>query len=341
MSLKTQIAVLAVLFPVAALLCQLQYEASMRPQSQSILGMYLSPDGPPLFKSRVLPQAGILAIHGLTGGRLSHEHANALLQLFCVWGALFFAFQFARAYLPPASALAATFLAALFPIWGFVETGGYFTYPYDFPAFLFSAAGLWAIARRRQAWLFLFLLAGALSKESIAWLVPASFFVGHRAGEPARRLLLRTTLLLLVFAVAYEVPRLLLDPAHALSLTVQSTGLGEPRWLRNVRDLLFLGGRNVFTNVWYPFLLHVPALVFFARMPGDLRRLYWATPFFLLPIFFFGNICELRLFNEVVPLGAVGAVYVLARHWDDAALRRQVAVQESTPQDASALQQNP
>jgi hypothetical protein len=319
---KTKLAVLALLFSLSALLCQLQYETSRRPESQPVLKMYLDPDGPLHFTSRVLPRTAILAIHRLSGGRLSHEHANALLQLACAWGALLFAFRFAGAYVPPALALAATFLTALFPIWGFVQTGGYYTYPYDFPALLFSTAGLWALARRRHAWLVVFVLAGTLSKESIFWLVPAFCLLHWRSGEPGRWLLTRALLLVAVFAVAYEVPRLLLDPQHAVRVTVQPTGLGEPRWLRNLRSLLLQSGMNPFTNVWYPFFLHLPALLFFTRLHRDIRRLYAATPFFLLPIFMFGNIVEMRLFNEIVPLGALGAVYAFARRWNDAALEQ-------------------
>lgn len=329
MSFKLHLAVVAFLFPIAALLCQLQYETSMRPPSQPLLDMYLSADGPLLFRSRVLPHAGIAALRRLSGDRLSNEHANALLQLASAWGALVFVLQFGRRYLPLPSAIAATLLAALYPIWGFVLTGGYYTYPYDFPAFLFSAAGLWAIATRRRIWLPCFVLAGTLSKESLVWLVPASFFVGLGDGDATRRLVTRTALLLLVFAAAYAVPRLLLHPDLAPSLTLQPSDLGRPRWLRNVRDLLFMAERNVFTNVWYPFLLHLPALLFSRRLHGDLRRLYYATPFFLVPIFFFGNVCELRLFNEIVPLGAVGAIHVLTRSCGDASMAQQEAVQAS------------
>ena len=53
--------------------------------------------------------------------------------------------------------------------------------------------------------------------------------------------------------------------------------------------------------------------------------MYWAVPFLLLPIFFFGNIGEARYYNEIVPLGAVSAICLFARHWGETA-RGQAAV---------------
>lgn len=319
---NTRLATITFLFPLAALLCQLQYETSRRPEVEPVLERYLSSELPSVFTSRILPRAGITAIHGLGGGHISHEHANALLQLVCIWGALSLIFELAHHYLALIPALGATFLAALYTIWGFVGTAGYYAYPYDFPALLFSAAGLLAIATRRIAWLFLVVLLGTMNKETIVWLVPAFFFVCARGGVPLRGLLLKTALLLLLFAVAYELPRVLLSPTHALQVTVQATGPTTPRYLGNLRDLLFLNQRNIFTNVWYPFALHAPAVLCFARLHVDLRRMYWAAPILLVPVFFFGNVSEARLYNEIVPLGAVAAMYVFARAWDSPGTRQ-------------------
>jgi hypothetical protein len=255
----------------------------------------------------------------VSGGRLSEEHANALLQLVCIWGALFLTFEFARVYLAPVPALAAAFLTALFPIWGLVHSAGDYTYPYDFPALCFSAAGLLAIARRRTSWLIVVVLLGTANKETIVWLIPASLLVGMQKGERLRWLLWRAALLGLLFAAVYELPRVWLDPHHSLHFTVQTAGPRRDRWLENLNDLLLLNGRNLFTNVWYPFALHVPVLLFAWRLHPDLRRLYWATPLLLLPVFLFGNVSEARLFNEVVPLGAVAAMYVFVRHWEHGA----------------------
>ena len=318
-SRKTHLAVLAFLFPLAVLLCQLQYESSRRPGIPPIFEMYMRSDLSLLFTSRVLPRLGILAIHGLSGGRLSYAHANALLQLTCIWATLFLVFRFARTYLAPMPALAATFLAAIFPIWGFLEVAGYCAYPYDFPAFLFSTAGLLAIARRRYAWLVVVVLLGTTNRESVVWLVPAFFFVNARPGVRVRWLLVSTTLLGLLFAGTYELTRVLFDPAHTVQVTVQPTGPAGARYVNNLRDLLFLNQRNIYTNVWYPFALHAPAVLFFSRLHGDLRRLYWAVPFLLLPIFFFGNIGEAQYYNEIGPLGAVSAVYLFARLWGETA----------------------
>lgn len=319
---RTRLAVLAFLFPLAALLCQLQYETSRRPGVQPSLELYLRSELPAVFTGRILPRTAILALQEASGGRLSPQHANALLQLVSIWAGLFLTFELAGAYVAPVPALGAAFLAALFTIWGFVQTAGYYTYPYDFPALLFSAAGLLAIARRRRAWLFLVVLLGSMNKETIVWLVPADFFVRVGTGERLRPLFLKTALLLLLFGAAYELPRMLLARTAALQVTVQATGATEARYLGNLRDLLFLNQRNLFTNAWYPFALHFPPLLFFKRLHGDLRRMYWATPVLLVPIFFLGNVVEARLYNELIPLGAAAAMVVFAWAWNGTAAGR-------------------
>ena len=52
--------------------------------------------------------------------------------------------------------------------------------------------------------------------------------------------------------------------------------------------------------------------MFYGRLPWALKAAYWATPVFLVPLFLFANIFELRLYNELIPLGAMGCAAVLA-----------------------------
>ena len=64
-------------------------------------------------------------------------------------------------------------------------------------------------------------------------------------------------------------------------------------------------------SVWWVAMLHVPPLLFWSRLPRALKAAYVATPLFIVPLFFFGNIYELRLYNELIPLGAMGCAAVL------------------------------
>jgi hypothetical protein len=65
-------------------------------------------------------------------------------------------------------------------------------------------------------------------------------------------------------------------------------------------------------NVWWVALLHVPPLLFWRRLPRALRAAYLASPFFIVPMFFFANVFELRLYNELIPLGAMSCAAALA-----------------------------
>jgi hypothetical protein len=228
-----------------------------------------------------------------------------------VWGALYAAYLFARCFLDNTTSLAAPLLTAFFPIWGFLGIGAYYAYPYDFPAMMFSTACLWTIVSGRFRLLVVFVVLGTLTKESIVWILPAYVLFNQRAWKADRTLLLRSCVLLIVFLLAYKLPRLWLDPSHGLfSFTVQPTTQGQTRLARNLALLI---PSHAVANVYLPFLLHLPSLLFFRRLPEGLQRLYAATPVFVAPIFLFGNINEIRLFNELAPLGAVGALYMVTR----------------------------
>lgn len=50
--------------------------------------------------------------------------------------------------------------------------------------------------------------------------------------------------------------------------------------------------------------IHLLAMALWSRVPKALRQLLAGALFFYLPIMFVGNVWELRIFNEVLPLAA-------------------------------------
>jgi hypothetical protein len=64
-------------------------------------------------------------------------------------------------------------------------------------------------------------------------------------------------------------------------------------------------------NVWWVMLLHAPGLLFFRRLPRPLQAAYLATPVFLAPLFLFANVFEFRLYDELIPLGAMSCAALL------------------------------
>ena len=67
-------------------------------------------------------------------------------------------------------------------------------------------------------------------------------------------------------------------------------------------------------SAWWVAMLHVPPLLGWKGLPRPLQAAYLATPLFIVPLCFFGNIYELRLYNELIPLGAMGCAAVPG--WD-------------------------
>jgi hypothetical protein len=112
------------------------------------------------------------------------------------------------------------------------------------------------------------------------------------------------------------VPRVLLQSAQPMLVTVH-TASGDAAGSRVWSNLghVFYGEPGGFVqSVWWVAMLHAPPLLFWRQLPRPLKAAYIATPLFVVPLFFFGNIYELRLYNELIPLGAMGCAAVLSPH---------------------------
>jgi hypothetical protein len=126
-------------------------------------------------------------------------------------------------------------------------------------------------------------------------------------------LLTRALILGATFAVAYEVPRVLLQLAQPMLLTVHTASgdaAGSRVW-SNLRHVFYGEPGGFVQSVWWVAMLHVPPLLYWRGLPRPLKAAYVATPLFILPLCFFGNIYELRLYNELIPLGAMGCAAAL------------------------------
>jgi hypothetical protein len=296
------------LVPIAVLIALLQKETS-RPE---VLDLYMNIRGDEVYAARVLPRLLIQGVAQLSLHHISAKYANHLLQFASAWGTLWFVFLLARRYAPSMTALAATFLAALFPMFGFLGMAWGYAYPYDLPIFFFSTVGLWAIVTRRFVVLAATVLLGTLTKETMVWVVAAFLFLHWRQRVPDSRLLAQVALLLLVFFVAYLVPRgMLHETTDAAWITALPSAGGRPRLLGNLEELLFLQYRGGVQHVYLALSLHAVPLLWFRRLPHDLQRLYWAAPVFLLPHLLVSNIWEIRLLNEIIPLGSVCTLVLL------------------------------
>jgi len=289
------------------------YSASIvRDYADGTIGDHWTDGVPPIiWKARVLVRGLLLALTAVLP-HLNVETANLIVQASFVLAALVVIYRSTATLATPAGALFASALAVAFVPWGFLSVGFRISYPYDLPAIFFSAAGLAAILARRFDLLVAAVAIGTLNKETTVFLLPAYVLAEWGRGE-GRGVLTRALILAAAFAVAYEVPRVLLQSSQPMLVTVHTASgdaAGSRVW-SNLRHV-FNGEPGAFIqSVWWVALLHAPPLLSWTRLPRPLKAAYVATPLFVVPLFFFGNIYELRLHNELIPLGAMGCAAVL------------------------------
>ncbi len=227
--------------------------------------------------------------------------------LACTWGAA------RRITGSDAQAMLAAALTAVFAATGFFHLGYSLTYPYDAPALAFGAAGLWAVVSGRIVPMAVVVAVGTINKETTLWLIPAWMFGARTRGTAWKPLLRDTAILMAAYgAVYFGIRSLVVDTA---GITVQAVYQGEDgdagwRLTDNLRELAFLGAGGSNQNV------HLLALVFAFSYWGSgkhrlVRRLHLATIFHIIPIMIMGNIRELRLFQEILPLMAAGCALAL------------------------------
>lgn len=308
--LREQAPCIFLLLPCAVLMVQLQLNFTNRGGADNIFEQYMFGGLGEIFDNRALCRWLIVSIHSLSGGLISHHKIYTFTQILFLWASLWVSYLLALRYLRPTAALAVPLLMCAFIPWGFLPIGAYLSFPYDFPNIFFCALGLFALVNDRFLLLCGVVAIGTLNKETVIYLVPAYFFLNLNLRCPT--FWGRAALLGGVYVTAYFVPRLFIYPvAGAVSASFADND--QVRWLRNLRELAFMNDHtSLFQNVYWPWSIHIFVLFFYRRLHREVQRLYWSLPFFFLPIFLMGNISELRLYNEVLPLGALAFMYVFA-----------------------------
>ncbi len=294
-------------------LAWLQQQMAFGPHvSQRVFPAYLAGESQAIFNARVLMREVLRWLWDVTGA--SPIGINHALQTVAAVAALLATRAFARRWLSPGRATAAAVLAGGWVVWGFARFTDAISYPYDLPAFAFSAAGLAAIVWGRYAALAAVIAVGTFNKETTFWLVPACFFwtMRDRASWRDRGNWVRVIGLALLFLAAYQVPRLLMATGTApspltVSLIEMDPGAPAPgsyRAWQNFRLIVLLKPMTGFPWIHVALSIHLLAMALWSRVPKALRQLLAGALFFYLPIMFVGNVWELRIFNEVLPLAA-------------------------------------
>lgn len=304
-----------VALPIGVLLVRAQ-SALCASQTSRIFGRYLEGDLGAVFRARLLMRWLVAIVWSLLPGEWFPENANTFLQIAFAWVGLvatfFIAWQVSGHV---ASALAALLLSACWLVWGMLPLGFSIAYPYDLPAFAFSALGMFALLRGRVVELVGVVLFGTLNKETTVWLVFAALLMESQRTSWRRGLAVAGAAMA-AYAVAYAGPRIWLagslSPMRWLTVDlVEDKAAGTSRIVSNLLELLTLRHGSPSENVYWFFVLFLPGLLGWRRLAAPLRSFTLAASVHVVANFVCGNLWEVRIFNELVPLGATSAVAVL------------------------------
>lgn len=175
---------------------------------------------------------------------------------------------------------------------------------YDMPALALFTTALYAIKAGHLRLYYVAFVLGVLNRETMIFATVA--FLSVHFGEMDGRRLLRHGAAQAAFYVAAKAVLYWIFRDHPAIGLIASTeqGLLVDDVLGNLRDIFSIKGVIIlapaFGGLW------LPALLFAARTRDRyLRRLMVVVPVFLAAILLAGNVTELRVYNELVPIVAL------------------------------------
>jgi hypothetical protein len=179
-------------------------------------------------------------------------------------------------------------------------------YPSDIPGILFFTLGFYSVLTRRMGLLYLVLVLGTLNRETIIYVSLFYLLVGCRKGETRNviyHVILQVCLWLFLKGILYSLYRYNINPAYTETFGFYKLSI---KW-----NFLSLGHHHLYTFLPSIFgFLWIP-LLFLARhlRPLTFRRGLYLIPIFFLTIIIPGEIYELRIYAEMLPLVVWGVVF--------------------------------
>ena len=180
--------------------------------------------------------------------------------------------------------------------------------PYDLPAVMFFTLGLALLRRRLWVWYYIVLTAGCLNRETMVFL--AVVLVAVEFGGPRHRSLLPHMALHAAIWAAVKILMSTLygsNPGTAFELYHVGT---QVLHLKTNLELLIVPQQLllILSNFGFVWIL---IAVFWKRMDDRFSRCaLWVIPPYVLLTFVAGNMNEIRVFGELMPLVLVPALLV-------------------------------
>ena len=175
--------------------------------------------------------------------------------------------------------------------------------PYDLPSMAFYAVGLYAILKRNRLLFYAIFIAATLNRETALFL-PLLFFLRELRESVGLPEALKKARPLAWFELALQLALWAGLRVWSNSLVAHGT-FGEARFMpQNVHFLLsplhWPTLASVFGFLWIPYL------VFYKRIPSVyLKRCAMLAPLWLLLMFKYGDLLEIRIHSEWIPYVAV------------------------------------
>ena len=167
-------------------------------------------------------------------------------------------------------------------------------YPWDMSSMLFFLLGIIAVYRRHWVLYYAVFIIGTFNKETTCFL-PILYFYAYWGRDTWRNLLLHPAVsLLLWLGIKYALYQLYLDSG------TESIWFHEKlraNLIYQSHPLCLFRIASLFGFLW------LPLLIYFKRIPDVfIRRSLFVVVIYVIGMLYVGNIYELRIFNEMIPL---------------------------------------
>ena len=182
-------------------------------------------------------------------------------------------------------------------------------YPYDIPSILFFTLGLGLLYKKNWLLYYPLFVIASLNRETACFLTFVYLFTAYKVEKPAKiacHCLAQLALWLAIKGVLYQLylhnpgPNVFERCHVGTNITHLSTNIA---FFMHLRDYPFFFSN--FGFIWIPVIFYLKAI----REPFVKRALFVFFPFFI-GMMYVGNIYEIRIFGELVPLFLTAALLI-------------------------------
>lgn len=197
--------------------------------------------------------------------------------------------------------------------WNYSALGIWF-YPYDIPAILFFIIGLYFIKREKFIYFYPFFILGTFNRESII-IILLAFVLSYRSFREIFKV--KNIVSMFLFIITWLIIKYFLhiefssNPAEQIGGNLFLNKVSEN--IQFLQDLLKLDKFYImrifsFGGIW----------LFIYTIKDELddfsKRMLLIIPVFLLIMFFVGNLQEVRIYSELVPIFIIPGYQLLRKY---------------------------